>query len=432
MRMSRLSGNNLQLSSTASSRFEVRPSLDSSSKAAKIDLSVDYNAVGVHEHDYVPLDERRKKWVAEEEHYISAWDLDVESGLRELKLVVGKSPDTDIEAKLSPVDANNSLGKGNFGKVFRANFEFEEGEKKLCAVKRINIRWNTSNEHEEFELDQARSEVTLMMRLQHPHIIGYIGSYRSKTTFNVVMEYADGGTLAEKIRPQTRSAPYQTIARWLGESLSALDYMHSLSVLHRDIKPENILLKKRMAEGRQNASAIEGDEEYEIKLADLGLATVKSSIGKRTIVGTDIYSSYEKLHGERYNSEDDIWGLGCVFAELLTGRRLHGKGEGNWGVLMSSKLSRMQLKKQEVLQACVDADEKIGQLVGKMLREVPAERPNAKSLLESLVLVSLKRELLRSNCVYSIHERNSVEKSRTTVETVLDREQSLLVARFPQ
>lgn len=237
-----------------------------------------------------------------------------------------------------------------------------------------------------------------MTELTHPHIVRYFYCFYSRRDnyFNVVMEYASGGTLATQVEG-TPGPTIDTIKRWLRETLLALEYMHSNGVLHRDIKPENILLKERAFLGRGSASAIEGEAVYEIKLADLSLAAaVNPSGGHQTKVGTDAYSSYEKRNSKRYGTEDDIWGLGCVFAELLTRRRLCSGDKGGWGVQMSSKEAEMQPMKRLVLQACVETSMDVGLLVKYMLRENPAERPSATSMLEELLKVWMEfMEFLR-------------------------------------
>lgn len=419
------------------SSFKKDTRLYQSSKSARADKSVDYAAVGVHEHDYIPRNMRgmterneglEKKTedhtmeslqrMQQEIRNISAWREESAATSGKLSSIDSKvdeifthvqqlsmtqdSLETQYSHDPPGEDGDNEeseLGSGKFSTVFRMRFKLDG---QLYAVKEMPVK---TARNANIDLRAVMLEVHAMSVLTHHNVIRYFNCFYSRNhkVFNVVMEYADGGTLAGQVEC-TPGPTIGTLTRWLGESLSALDYIHSQSMLHRDIKPENILLKKRAVLGGRRDTGSE--EVYEIKLAGLGpVAAANSSVGHQTTICTAEYSSYEKLNGERYDSKDDIWGLGCVFAELLTRRRLHGCGKGNWGVRMSSRRAEMQLKKQEVLQTCVDANAKVGQLVVQMLREVPAERPNAKSLLESLVLVSLRRELLRLNCVYSIHEQ---------------------------
>lgn len=278
-------------------------------------------------------------------------------------------------------DERSVLGSGTFGKVFRMLFE---DDNKLYTVKEVRVKRARDTN---IDLGAVMCEVDILSELTHAHIIRYFKCYfsRKEKYFNVIMEYANSGSLADQIE----CVPVPTLAtvtRWLKESLSALEYLHGRRILHRDIKPENIWLQRSEVAsiGRES----EGEVVYIIKLADLGLVTVTSAFaGLQTKTDIDAYSSYEKLNGAQYDSSDDIWGLGCVFAELLTCRRLSGKRRDSWGVCMFSKLAEMQPRKQEVLRACVDANAEIGGLVMQMLSENPRERPDAALLLRALTQV---------------------------------------------
>jgi serine/threonine protein kinase len=106
---------------------------------------------------------------------------------------------------------------------------------------------------------------------------------------------------------------------------------HDHNILHRDIKPDNILL------------TLAGD----IKIADLGLAcTMHVGRSHRSVLGTMLYASYEKAHGLSYGTKDDIWGFGCVFAELVTRKTLQEWG----GAIYEHTNSDVRTRKASILQ----------------------------------------------------------------------------------
>jgi serine/threonine protein kinase len=176
------------------------------------------------------------------------------------------------------------------------------------------------------------------------------------------MELADGGDLALKVGCDPLPS-LAGIKKWLLQCLSALNYMHTVKrIWHRDIKPENILLTSA------------GD----IKIADFGLACVeKSSLSKYSFAGTLTYASYEKGHGLRYDSKDDIWALGCVFVELLTGKRLSGN-------LYETANAEVANRKKKVIDSCSNAGQHEPALVASIiisLQHNPSERPSAQQWL---------------------------------------------------
>ena len=268
------------------------------------------------------------------------------------------------------------LGRGAFATTYRVK-SIHDGE--LYAMKQAEI---STIEGSGIDIDKLQHEVRLLTYLTHPNIIRYYVSFASSDSeyFNIVMELADSGNLADLFATKRSSTgspsepSMNDIKKWCQQCLSALDYMHSEKYIwHRDIKPENILLTNQ----------------GNIKIADLGLACVaKSSFSTRSFAGTMAYASYEKALGLRYDSKDDIWGLGCVFIELVTKRRLHDWGGG----LHLHTNEQVIQRKQAVLEACQKRIENEKEDVATLysvlclsLESDPVQRPSAKELLSKLL-----------------------------------------------
>lgn len=142
--------------------------------------------------------------------------------------------------------------------------------------------------------------------LHHPHIIEvYHFGEMEDGVFYITMEYAPNGSLRQRIQPQV-GIPLPNAIRIVGETCDALQYAHKQGIIHRDIKPENILFSAR----------------DEVKLADFGIAKLA---GERTltesglIIGTPYYMSYEQAKGLPVDPRSDIYSLGIVLYEMLTG-----------------------------------------------------------------------------------------------------------------
>ena len=151
-------------------------------------------------------------------------------------------------------------------------------------------------------------EIRTIAALQHPHILGLIDSGEAAGTAYYVMPYVEGESLRGRISRE-KQLPVDEAVRIAREVASALDYAHRRGVIHRDIKPENILLQEGQA-----------------LVADFGIALVVSTAGGSRMtetgmsLGTPHYMSPEQAMGEReITPRADIYALGCVLYEMLTG-----------------------------------------------------------------------------------------------------------------
>ncbi len=155
--------------------------------------------------------------------------------------------------------------------------------------------------------DRFLSEIKTTANLQHPHILPLHDSGQEDGFLFYVMPYVQGETLRDRISKE-KQLPVADAVRIAGEVASALDYAHRQGVIHRDIKPENILLH----DGRA-------------LVADFGIALAVSTAGTRMTetgmsLGTPHYMSPEQAMGEReITARSDVYALGCVLYEMLTG-----------------------------------------------------------------------------------------------------------------
>jgi serine/threonine protein kinase len=162
-------------------------------------------------------------------------------------------------------------------------------------------------------LDTGRflREIDLTARLQHPSILPLLDSGEVKTAVWYVSPFFQGETLRERLCREGR-LPLDTareIARGVG---SALDYAHQQGILHRDIRPENILLAGDQALVMNFGLARALDAATSPKLTATGM-----------LVGAPAYMSPEEARGEPLDSRSDLYGLGCVFHEMITGQPVH-------------------------------------------------------------------------------------------------------------
>ena len=156
--------------------------------------------------------------------------------------------------------------------------------------------------------DRFLAEIKTTANLQHPHILALFDSGQVDGTVFYVMPWVDGETLRDRLTRE-RQLPIDDAIRLAREVADALQYAHDHGVIHRDIKPENILLHGSHA-----------------MVADFGIALAASRTGGSRMtetgmsLGTPVYMSPEQAMGERtLDARTDIYALGCVLYEMLTG-----------------------------------------------------------------------------------------------------------------
>ena len=278
------------------------------------------------------------------------------------------------------------LGSGAFGTVYLAEMESQGGFKKNVAVKLLNPELSSYSEASQRLRDEAR----LLGRLRHRHIVGVDDLVRLDGRWAVVMEHIEGCDLevlmtalqAEQGRVPVRAA--LEIARAIAIALdvaftSSAGTGEPLRVVHRDIKPSNVRLT---AEG-------------EVKVLDFGIARADFSEREaktgRVRYGSIGYMSPERLLGEPEVAAADVYAVGCVLYELITGQAL---GRAELGPKQQEE--QVHLACQALQQ--VGGSQELAQLMAETLAYEPDERPEAGVVAERL------RALVREAPGQDLHE----------------------------
>lgn len=206
--------------------------------------------------------------------------------------------------KLGRYDLIRVLGKGAMGLVYEAR---DPNLDRRVAIKTIKVENLSEEAAAEYEA-RFRTEARSAARLQHPNIVSVYDSDRHGDVAFLVMEFIEGEDLKHHLDSGKRYSLEQSL-RMVGDLLSALEYAHRQSVVHRDVKPANLLIEN---DGR-------------VKLTDFGVARIQdSSEATRTqgsMVGTLKYMSPEQVQGQPIDARADLFAVGIVLYQLLTGRR---------------------------------------------------------------------------------------------------------------
>ena len=198
---------------------------------------------------------------------------------------------------LSDFELGKELGKGAFGSVWLVK---RKEDKKIYAMKRVIISGLGKKERE-----NALNEVRLLASLNHKNIIGYNEAFydEKSMTLNIVMEYADDGDIASKIKYNLRNRlvfEESTIWKLLIQLLEGLKYLNVKKIMHRDLKSANLFLTK-------NGTLKIGDLNVS-KITKLGMAV--------TQIGTPYYASPEIWQDKAYDYKCDIWSCGVIIYEI--------------------------------------------------------------------------------------------------------------------
>ncbi len=155
------------------------------------------------------------------------------------------------------------------------------------------------------QIERFRREARAVAKLQHPHIVAVLDSGEHDGMPFIVLEYVDGETLKERIRRVGRLTITEAVAFAI-EVARALDAAHARGIVHRDVKPQNILL----------------DSEAGAKITDFGIARSGDESGLTVggrVLGTTDYVSPEQALGHPVTGQSDLYSLGVVLYESLTG-----------------------------------------------------------------------------------------------------------------
>ena len=215
--------------------------------------------------------------------------------------------------------------------------------------------------------DRFIREIRVTARLVHPNIVPLFDSGKAGQRLYYVMPYIEGPTLRSHLNQFGRRPIDETI-RVLSDLAEALAYAHTMGVVHRDLKPENIFWSNDRA-----------------LLADFGIASVTapnatSMTADGIIIGTLAYMSPEQASGTAVDGRSDLYSLGCVAYELLTGVPPFQREAP--AALIAAHLTA---NVPPIRQQRADIPESLAQAIERLLAKSPRDRPtSAASLLDAL------------------------------------------------
>ena len=255
------------------------------------------------------------------------------------------------ESKITDFEKEKEIGKGGFGLVWKV---IHKNTQKVYCIKVIQ----KSGIIEQKLVDQMNREIEIMYILNHPHCLRLKNHFEDDNNFYLVMPLATKGQLYRVLR-KFRKFDERTAAQILRETISALQYLHSFNppIIHRDIKPENLLL----------------NEGGRILLADFGWSNFSDGGVRKTFCGTPEYIAPEMLLKKGHDTRVDIWSVGVLMFELLSG---YSPFVAKSNQELYQNIRRLKIQWPKDMQPLAK------NLIGKILKLNPLDRPSLQEILE--------------------------------------------------
>ncbi|CCU77369.1 unnamed protein product [Blumeria hordei] len=205
------------------------------------------------------------------------------------------------------------IGQGSFGSVYLA-LHAVTGE--LLAVKQVETPApganSTSDTRKKGMIDALKREISLLRDLQHPNIVQYLGASSSTDHLNIFLEYVPGGSVQTMLNSYG-ALREPLIRNFVRQIVTGLAYLHAREIIHRDIKGANILV----------------DNKGGIKISDFGISKkieasnllngAGNNKNRPSLQGSVFWMAPEVVKQTSYTRKADIWSLGCLVVEMMTG-----------------------------------------------------------------------------------------------------------------
>ncbi|HUX08596.1 MAG TPA: serine/threonine-protein kinase [Acidobacteriota bacterium] len=200
-------------------------------------------------------------------------------------------------------EVKSDIGKGAMGVVYKCR---DPQIGRTVAIKTVSLHQSATGFDEGELRDRLLKEARAAGILSHPNIVTIYDVGEEEDSIYIVMEYLEGTPLSD-ILLQSGAVSFDTVLAMAEQVGSALDYAHGQGIVHRDVKPANIM---QLADGR-------------MKLMDFGIAWVfdTSATQKGVLVGSPAYMSPEQIDDAELTGRSDLYALGAVVFEMLTGKR---------------------------------------------------------------------------------------------------------------
>lgn len=258
---------------------------------------------------------------------------------------------TDAPGHIGKYEVRGELGRGACGVVYKGFDPFVARDVAIKVALHNPEAKKDGGDHDRAFFTEARAAGMLA----HPHIVSTYDAGVEGDLSYIVMEYIDGETLLPLCRPKGQRAPFEQVIDIGFKCAKALDYAHSKGVLHRDIKPSNIMLTRDGVP----------------KVMDFSIAEISAGQDKQndTVMGSPLYMSPEQVRRGALGPTSDLYSLGAVIYQLVTGAAPFPVHELP---LLFHAIRTEPAPRVELLRP--DAPKPLGDIVERLLLKDPEQR----------------------------------------------------------
>ncbi|XP_067844468.1 cyclin-dependent kinase-like 4 isoform X2 [Heptranchias perlo] len=305
------------------------------------------------------------------------------------------------------------IGEGSYGVVFKSRNK-DTGQ--IVAIKKF-----VESEDDPLIKKIAMREIRMLKQLKHNNLVNLLEVFRRKRKLHLVFEYCDH-TVLNELQRYPRGLPEAMVKNIMWQMLQAVNFCHKHNCIHRDVKPENILITKQGV----------------IKLCDFGFARIQTGPGDdyTDYIATRWYRAPELLVGDtQHGTSVDIWAVGTVFAELVSGQALWpGKSDVDQIYLIIRTLDNLIPRHEHVFRnnqffLGVSIPEPDPEDMEPLEEKFPNINPDALTFMKSCLKMDPKDrcscEELLENRYFDLY-RDENEKSRQCLDGRNRKRQQLL------
>ncbi|NUS90376.1 MAG: protein kinase [Streptomyces sp.] len=269
------------------------------------------------------------------------------------------------------------LGRGGMGEVWLGRDQ--SVLRREVAVKLLPT-WSDADAVRRFQ-----REAETLASLQHPGLTVVHDAGRHEGYLYIVMELLRGGDLSQVMADHPRGLPVERVLDLSAQTVAALAAAHQCGVIHRDLKPANLFVQP-------------GDR---VKICDFGIARTANATGTITmaghVIGTPPYMSPEQCRDEPLSTSSDLYSLGCVMFEMLTGRPPFAPD------LSFYNLMRLHVEQPAPHTLRPDIPDWLEDLVQALLAKAPHDRPDAHTLTTQLAQPGVPPSRARSTRQHTVN-----------------------------
>jgi predicted Ser/Thr protein kinase len=305
--------------------------------------------------------------------------------------------------RMGPYFLRRKVARGGMAELFLADYVREDGFRRKVAVKRILPHLVENPDFVKMFTREARVAAVL----QHPNIVQIFDYGKIENAYFIAMEYIDGKNLGEILSTLKQGLPVDHAIFIISEICKGLDYAHTkrddnsgepLNIVHRDISPQNLLISYR----------------GEVKISDFGISKARSepSLTQAGVIkGKLAYLSPEQALGKSVDRTADIYALGLVFYETLTGKRVY---QFSGDIEAIRAIPKMEI--DPLMNAMPQVPQELNRIVMKCLEKKKDSRYQSASAVYA-DLAALKKELQISfdaSDLADFMKKNSQEGGKTS------------------